>query len=48
MIPLVRLTRDRELLGEHRNAVTTQVLAWVVAGVIVALNVTLLYLTFTG
>ncbi|GAA4695558.1 manganese transport protein [Promicromonospora umidemergens] len=48
MIPLVRLTRDRELLGEHRNALTTQVLAWVVAGVIVALNVTLLYLTFVG
>ncbi len=34
MIPLVKLTRDRELLGEHRNALTTQVLAWVVAGVI--------------
>lgn len=48
MIPLVRLTRDRELLGEHRNALTTQVLAWVVAGVIVALNVTLLWLTFVG
>jgi len=48
MIPLVKLTRDRELLGEHRNALTTQVLAWVVAGVIVALNVTLLWLTFTG
>ncbi|MFD7023678.1 Nramp family divalent metal transporter [Promicromonospora sukumoe] len=48
MIPLVRLTRDRELLGEHRNALTTQVVAWVVAGVIVALNVTLLWLTFTG
>ncbi|MFI6428388.1 Nramp family divalent metal transporter [Promicromonospora sp. NPDC050880] len=48
MIPLVRLTRDRELLGEHRNAVTTQVLAWTVAGVIVALNVTLLYLTFAA
>lgn len=48
MIPLVKLTRDRELLGEHRNALTTQVLAWAVAGVIVALNVTLLWLTFTG
>jgi manganese transport protein len=48
MIPLVVLTRDRALLGEHRNALTTQVLAWVVAGVIVALNVTLLYLTFVG
>ncbi|MFI2490286.1 Nramp family divalent metal transporter [Promicromonospora kroppenstedtii] len=48
MIPLVKLTQDRTLLGEHRNALTTQVLAWVVAGVIVALNVTLLWLTFTG
>jgi manganese transport protein len=48
MIPLVRITRNRELLGEHRNALTTQVLAWVVAGVIVALNVTLLWLTFAG
>lgn len=48
MIPLVRLTRDRALLGEHRNALTTQVAAWVVAGVIVALNVTLLWLTFAG
>ena len=48
MIPLVRLTRDRALLGEHRNAITTQVVAWVVAGVIVALNVTLLWLTFVG
>jgi manganese transport protein len=48
MIPLVVLTRDRALLGEHRNALTTQAFAWVVAGVIVALNVTLLYLTFVG
>jgi len=48
MIPLVRLTRDRELLGAHRNAVTTQIAAWLVAGVIVALNVTLLWLTLTG
>ncbi|WP_276313778.1 Nramp family divalent metal transporter [Antribacter gilvus] len=48
MIPLVVLTRDRALLGEHRNAATTQAVAWVVAAVIVALNVTLLWLTLTG
>jgi len=48
MIPLVRVTRDRALLGEHRNSLATQLLAWVVAGVIVALNVTLLWLTLTG
>lgn len=48
MIPLVRVTRDRELLGEHRNGAITQAVAWVIAGVIVALNVTLLWLTFSG
>ncbi|CAM3419119.1 Nramp family divalent metal transporter [Isoptericola cucumis] len=48
MIPLVRVTRDARLLGEHRNALGTQVAAWVVAGVIVALNVALLWLTFTA
>ncbi|MBL0888736.1 Nramp family divalent metal transporter [Myceligenerans indicum] len=45
MIPLVLLTRDRSL-GEFRNGVPIQVAAWLVAAVIVALNVTLLYLTF--
>ena len=44
-VPLVTLTRRASLLGEHRNATGTQVLAWVVAGVIVVLNVTLLGLT---
>ncbi len=48
MIPLVRVTRDAGLLGEHRNAVGTQVVAWVVAGVIVVLNLALLWLTFTA
>ncbi len=47
-IPLVTLTRRKELLGEHRNGVVTQVLAWTVAGVIVVLNVTLLTLTMLG
>ncbi|WP_344249292.1 Nramp family divalent metal transporter [Isoptericola hypogeus] len=48
MIPLVRLTREAGLLGEHRNGLATQVAAWLIAGVIVALNVALLWLTFTG
>jgi manganese transport protein len=48
MVPLVHVTRDAGLLGEHRNSVTTQVAAWVIAGVIVTLNVALLWLTFTG
>ena len=48
MIPLVVLTRRRDLLGEHRNALGTQVFAGLVAGVVVVLNVALLVLTFTG
>ncbi len=47
-VPLVVLTRRASLLGEHRNAVVTQVLAWAIAAVIVGLNVALLWLTLTG
>lgn len=48
MVPLVRITRDAGLLGGFRNGLATQVAAWGVAAVIVALNVALLWLTFTG
>jgi manganese transport protein len=48
MIPLVVLTRQERLLGRHRNAAATQVLAIAVAGVIVVLNVALLVLTLRG
>ncbi|MFE5341847.1 Nramp family divalent metal transporter [Isoptericola sp. NPDC056578] len=48
MVPLVRITRDAGLLGGFRNGLATQLAAWAVAAVIVALNVALLWLTFTG
>lgn len=48
LIPLVRVTSDATLMGEHRNGTGTKVVAWAVALVIVALNVTLLVLTVTG
>ncbi|MFE5337209.1 Nramp family divalent metal transporter [Isoptericola sp. NPDC056573] len=48
MVPLVRITRDAGLLGGFRNGLVTQLAAWAVAAVIVALNVALLWLTFTG
>lgn len=48
MIPLVRLTRDRGLMGGLRNGTATQVTGWIVAIVIVALNIALLWLTFAG
>jgi len=48
LIPLVLFTRDRSLMGELVNRRLTSVVAWVVAAVIVALNVVLLALTITG
>ena len=48
LVPLVRMTSDATLMGGFRNAVTTTAVAWLVAGVIIALNVALLWLTFAG
>ena len=48
VIPLVRLTSDRALMGEHANSTLTKVVAWTVVALIVALNAALLVLTFTG
>ncbi|GAB2774113.1 Nramp family divalent metal transporter [Amycolatopsis magusensis] len=46
LVPLVRLTSDRGLMGADANHRVTTTLAWLVAAVIIALNVALLYLTF--
>ncbi|ASR36081.1 divalent metal cation transporter [Prauserella marina] len=46
LAPLVRLTSDRRLMGEATNHVVTTTVAWLVACVIIVLNVALLYLTF--
>ncbi|GAB2648285.1 Nramp family divalent metal transporter [Prescottella soli] len=48
LIPLVRMTSDRELMGPERNAPATTAVAWFCAGLIIALNIALLWLTFTG
>ncbi|WP_430332456.1 Nramp family divalent metal transporter [Rhodococcus sp. ACT016] len=48
LIPLVRMTSDRELMGPERNAPATTAIAWVCAGLIIALNIALLWLTVTG
>jgi manganese transport protein len=42
LVPLVLLTSNREVMGQHVNSRTTSSLAWLVAGVIVSLNVYLL------
>jgi len=44
VIPLIRLTGDRRLMGVHVDAWWTRIAAWVSAGLIVVLNVALVVL----
>jgi manganese transport protein len=46
LIPLIRFTSRRDVMGPLVNARRTTVVAWIVAGAIVVLNVVLLVLTF--
>ena len=48
LIPLVRLTSDKALMGGDANHRVTTALGWGVAGLISVLNVVLIYLTVNG
>lgn len=48
LIPLVVLTARRGVMGEHVNRHGTTIAACVVAAIVIALNVSLLWLTFVG
>ncbi|MCD2499614.1 Nramp family divalent metal transporter [Microbacterium nymphoidis] len=48
VIPLVRLTARRDVMGAQRNHVITSTLGLLVAAALIVLNVMLLWLTFTG
>ena len=48
LIPLVRLTGERALMGRFTNSKATKILAWGVVGLIVLLNAGLIVLTVTG
>lgn len=48
LVPLVRLTADRSLMGADANHPVTTVLGWVVAVLITALNAVLVHLSFTN
>jgi manganese transport protein len=48
LIPLVRLTSNRRLMGEDTNHRVTTALGWTVAILITLLNVVLIYLTVKG
>ena len=45
LVPLVRLTSNRALMGDDTNHRVTTALGWTVAGMIIVLNVVLIYLT---
>jgi manganese transport protein len=48
LVPLVIFTSRRDLMGSLVNTKLTAVVAWAIAGVIITLNVFLLYETFLG
>jgi manganese transport protein len=48
VIPLVRFVTDRQKMGAFAVKWPVAILAWIVAGIIVVLNVKLLYDTFVG
>ncbi len=48
LIPLVRYTGMRSVMGRFINSIGTQVFAWVITAAIIALNLLLIYLTVTG
>jgi len=48
IIPLVRFVSDRRKMGQFAIATSVAAIAWIVAGVIVILNLKLLVDTFLG
>jgi manganese transport protein len=48
LIPLVRLTADRSVMGVHVNRRLTNVAAWIIALVVTGMNVFLIAQQFTG
>lgn len=48
LVPLIRLTSSRALMGADVNHRIVSALGWLVAGIITALNVVLIWLTLSG
>lgn len=48
LIPLVRLTNDRAVMGKHVSGLPLRMTGWAVVAAIVALNVALIVITATG
>jgi len=47
LFPLVKLTASSELMGKYKNSIAVNILGYTIASVLTALNLVLLYLTFT-
>jgi manganese transport protein len=48
LVPLIRLTGDRRVMGEHVDRPLTRAAAWVAVSLVVVLNVALVVLTVVG
>jgi manganese transport protein len=48
LVPLIRLTSNRTVMGDDTNHRVTTALGWMVAAMIIVLNVVLIYLTVAG
>jgi len=48
VVPLVRFTADRGMMGPFASPVWLRILAWIIAAIIIALNLTLLWGLTTG
>ncbi|AJT41388.1 Nramp family divalent metal transporter [Psychromicrobium lacuslunae] len=48
LIPLLRLTSNRQIMGSHRDGLPLRLAAMVSAALIISLNLALIYLTVTG
>jgi manganese transport protein len=48
IIPLLILTRAKRVMGEHSNKLITSIIGWLIAIVIIGLNMLLLYRTLGG
>jgi manganese transport protein len=48
LVPLVKLSSDKALMGRFANGLALRVVAWLVVALIVALNLVLVWLTVTG
>jgi len=48
VIPMLLITSNKKLMGSFVNTSITNAIGWLIASVIITMNVVLLYLTFTG